>query len=66
MRYPAHAYSSKTITCAEFGGYASSIIIEISRTRYDILQITMDITFMDTTGRIEKMKEEGIMMGDVS
>ncbi len=32
----------------------------------DILQITMDITFMDTTGRIEKMKEEGIMMGDVS
>ena len=27
----------------------------------DILQITMDIT-----GRIEKMKEEGIMMGDVS
>ena len=28
----------------------------------DILQITMDITFMDTTGRIEKMKEEGIMM----
>ena len=32
----------------------------------DILQITMDITFMDTTGRIEKMKEEGVMMGDVS
>lgn len=31
----------------------------------DILQITMDITFMDTTGRIEKMKEEGITMGDV-
>ena len=31
----------------------------------DILQITMDITFMDTTGRIERMKEEGITMGDV-
>ena len=31
----------------------------------DILQITVDITFMDTTGRIEKMKEEGITMGDV-
>ena len=31
----------------------------------DILQITMDITFMDTTGRIEKMKEEGITMGDI-
>ncbi len=31
----------------------------------DILQITMDITFMDTTGRIERMIEEGITMGDV-
>lgn len=31
----------------------------------DILQITMDITFMDTTGRIERMKEKGITMGDV-
>ena len=31
----------------------------------DILQITMDITFMDTTGRIERMKEEGITMGDI-
>lgn len=31
---------------------------------HDILQIVMDITYMDTTGRIESMKERE-MMGDV-
>nr|DAN33076.1 MAG TPA: tail completion protein [Caudoviricetes sp.] len=31
----------------------------------DILQITMDITYMDTTGRIEQMQQNGTVMGDV-